>query len=300
MINKLTAINDNGNELVLNLMNYESNGICLVNVDGLGPPKATINMSNLASGDGGVFNSARTSTRNIVMDMLYSQIYDAEKLRQILYKVFPLKSKVKLFIETDERSAIVEGYVESNNPKIFSNTAGCQISIICPSSYMYSINPRDIQITGVRPNFEFPFENEGMDPMIEFGIIKTDQIEEILYEGDVNTGVIVKITALGPVGDITIYNTTTRITMTIHNDSILNITGSNIDAGDTIELSTIVGDKHLILIRDGKTYNIINSLNKDTEWINLKKGINMFAYRSTYGRQYIDITISNLTTYEGI
>lgn len=110
-------------------------GLLITSIDGLGPVKATINMTDVPTSDGSVFNSARLNSRNIVIKAKFTSASSIEEARHLSYRYFPVKSKVKMQVVTDTRTAWTEGYVESNEPDIFYEMCGCQISIICPSAY---------------------------------------------------------------------------------------------------------------------------------------------------------------------
>ena len=80
--------------------------------------------------DGSVYSSARTTERNIVLTLAMMFAPTIEDSRQKTYHFFPVKGKVKLVIETDNRQVQTEGYVESNEPDIFSEAETAQISIL--------------------------------------------------------------------------------------------------------------------------------------------------------------------------
>ena len=109
------------------------------------------------------------------------------------YKYFPIKKKVTLLIETDNRICETYGYVESNEPDIFSSDETTQISIVCPDPYFYSAGPDGTNTTifyGVEPLFEFAFSNESLtESLIEFGEIKNETEQTVYYSGDAEIGV---------------------------------------------------------------------------------------------------------------
>ena len=111
-------------------------GLLITSIDGLGPVKATINMTDIPTSDGSVFNSARLNSRNIVIKAKFTSASSIEEARHLSYRYFPVKSKVKIQVVTDTRTVETEGYVESNEPDIFYEMSGCQISIVCPSAFM--------------------------------------------------------------------------------------------------------------------------------------------------------------------
>ena len=139
MLNSVTVTNQNGESLTMKLRNPEESGFLITSISGLGPPTASINVTDLASVDGGYFNSARTQNRNIVFNIRFfsENSSDIEGIRQKTYKYFPIKKRVRLVFESDNRVGEIYGYVEKNEPNIFSKETDCQISIICPFPYFY-------------------------------------------------------------------------------------------------------------------------------------------------------------------
>lgn len=160
MIKSITVENPKKEKLVLELTNPEKSGIYVKSVEGLGPGKATVNVNEIATSDGGVFTSSRTNARNIILTlgMMFSPLI--EDARHKIYKYFPIKKKITLVIETDYRVSFIEGYVESNEPDIFSEEETAQISLICPNPWFYDIGGSKDAFSGVDSMFEFPFSNE--------------------------------------------------------------------------------------------------------------------------------------------
>lgn len=227
-----------------------------------------------------------------------------EDVRQLSYKYFPIKKKVTLVIETDNRKAEIEGYVESNEPDIFSKDEGAEISIICPQ-YFFSAKGDDGEnvsmFSSIEPSFEFPFSNESVsENQIEVGKIKNVAEKVIFYNGDAETGIDITIHSLGDAKMITIYNTKTGETMQIDTDKIASYTGSGIKRGDDISICTIKGKKSISLIREGKRINILNCLKKGAKWFQISKGDNVFAYTAEEGATNLQIKIVNGTLYEGV
>lgn len=146
--------------LELILTDPDQSGIIVESVTGLGPGKVTVNIKEIANGDGGSFNGARTPVRNIVMNLIFIADPTIEDTRQKTYRYFPTMKPLTLEVITDNHTLCIDGYVESNEPDIFSDQEGCQISILCPNPYFYT---KDSQITtssGETPMFEFPVDNE--------------------------------------------------------------------------------------------------------------------------------------------
>ena len=301
MIKSITVTNYLDETIVLEMRFPEKSGFLIKRVDGLGPVKANINITEIATGDGGFYNSARATSRNIVMKL--GLLFDPtiEDTRQKSYKYFPLKKKVRLIIETDNRICETYGYVESNEPDIFSKDETANISIICPDSYLYSTEKNTTIFYGVEPAFEFEFSNESLtENMIEFGVIEDHTIQTIYYDGDAEVGITIHIHAIGDVSNLAIWNTRTRGSIRIDSSKIEALTGSGIVNGDDIIITTDRNNKSIQLVRNGVYTNILNCLNRNADWFRLSKGDNVFAYTADYGLTNIDLRIEHSVAYEGI
>ena len=307
MIKSFTVINYLGDSIKLELGRPEKSGFLIKSVLGLGPSKANINTTEVSTNDGSLFNSARLNQRNIVFDFIFVDSVNRENIedvRQKSYKYYPLKKNLDLLIETDNRIVKTTGYVESNEPNIFSSQEGSQISIICPDPHFYSAGPDGNNTTifyGVESVFEFPFSNESLtDPLIVFGNIQNKTENVITYKGDSEIGITIQIHAIGGAGSITLYNTGTRESMRIDTVKLEALTGSGIVAGDDIIIKTQKGDKSITLIRGGKTTNILNCLDKRSDWFSLAKGDNIFAFTAESGTTNLQLWINNKVIYEGV
>jgi len=304
MIKSVTITNHLDESIKLDLFNPEESGFIIKNIEGLGPVKANINFKELATNDGAIDNSARLSSRNIVMSLQFMESPTIEETRLKSYKYFPIKRNIKFLIETDSRICETIGRVETNVPTIFSNAEGCQISILCSNPYFYSAGENGTNQTifyGTEPLFEFPFSNESLtEDLIEFGSIENRTEGTIYYDGDAEIGITIQIHAVGEAEGLVIYNTKTREIMRINDDKLKSLMGSGIQAGDEITITTSRGEKGIYMLRSGVTTNILNSLEKPIKWFQLSKGDNTFAYTASAGLTNLQFRIENKVIYEGV
>lgn len=198
--------------LVLNLpSSHEEHGIYIKSITGIGPDKATINTTSLAMEDGGIFNSAKSDIRNIVITLgfyessiLHNSIEDS---RHLTYKYFPKKKKVTLTFETDNRTLRISGYVESNEPDIFNKDETTQISIICTDPNFYDVDDMTYTFGSANGLFEFLFENNTVndDELTSIGGMISDEykvVNALPLTGEDNTFYYVKRT----LGDDVVYD----------------------------------------------------------------------------------------------
>jgi len=301
MIKTIKVTNSYGQSLTFTLRSPEKSGFFIKSVDGLDPVKATINMTESLSLDGGRFNSARLNTRNIIMSIGLLTNPTIEDSRHTLYKYFPLKNEVKVVVETDTKTVQTYGRIESNEIDIFSKEESTLISILCPESFFTSLEDQVINFSSVVSSFTFPFSNESLvEKLIIFGNLLTTPTKNVYYDGDVPVGFQMHILISGAVGSFTIYKLETGDVMSLDADVIETLTGSSLDAGDEVYISTIKGNKRALLYRDGNEINILNALGKDTTWMELDRGDNTFYYSTDYGDNNLQFRIEYEELFEGI
>ena len=326
MIKSMTVTNYLGESLTVTLTEDEpSHGLLITKITGLGPAKATINKTDLATVDGSKYNSSKLEERNIVITFRLAfslpdandrpfdeQTYNIENTRQRTYRYFPSKRPLTLSFKTDNRDARVIGYVESNEPDIFSKEETQTISILCPDPYFYSnergFSPHVAEFSGLDSEFQFPFSNESVvDDLIEFGNITPVFAKSFAYYGDQETGIRMIIHFTGNV------NTNIRLDKRLpsNNNVIMSHFLLDVDkfealmetgflSGDDIIIDTTNGNKRATLTRNGEDYNILNAVSRDSDWLQLDKGTNTF-YMTAYGsEQFLTFRIENYVLYEGI
>lgn len=282
----------------------DDSGLLITEIEGLGPVKANINMTTLATADGDIFNSSRLEGRNIVIHARFTYASTIEEARLMSYMYFPIGHKLTFHIETDNRIAETEGYVESNEPNIFSEESDVQISVLCESPYFLSVDEegnKQTSFSNVIAEFEFPFSNESLtEPLLEFGSIVNKKENTVYYDGDAETGCIIQLHAIGEVENVNIYNIKTGEKMVLDTDKLETLTGNKLIYGDTITINTIKGRKSITLLRNGVSTNILNILGKDSDWFQLAKGDNLFAYTAEYGEANVQFMVQSQIIYEGV
>lgn len=304
MIYSVTVTNYVGNSWEIELVNPKKYGIAITDITGIDAVSADIYDQEMASSDGSIYTSSRAKKRNIVISAKLLPVDTVEKVRHLLYKMFPVKRSTTLRFKTETRVCEIDGYVESNAHVIFKDQVTVQISIICPYPYFHSAGNDGENITyfyGIEPMFEFPFSNESLDDnLIEFGSIVNKKENVITYGGDEDVGVTIRIDAFGEAGSITIYNVLTRESLHLDNEKLKTMTGSGIKQGDEIIISTVKNNKYIQLLRDGKYTNILNCLDRDSDWISLSNGDNVFAYEADSGADNLQFCIENDILYTGV
>lgn len=307
MIKGVTITNEFGESITITLNDTEPRtGLFITEIEGLGPPKADVIMKSIATMDGKKFQTARGNERDIIFHFLFipSNDFSVEDARQLTYKYFPLKRKVNLIFETDNRSAEVDGYVEENEPDIFREDSDTAITVKCESPWLKKHGlegSQEILFSDVDHRFEFEFEDpDDLSPTLEFSAIEVKRENVIRYKGEADSGIIMSMFAYGRFTHPTIYNNTTRERMTIDTNKVEALIGSPIKYGDEIRISTYQNDKYIHFIRDGRTTNILNTIDKDADWFTIHPGDNIFSYTCQAGELDVEFTIKADILLQGV
>lgn len=304
MINAVSVTNHFGKTLRCVLEDPESSGFSITNIDGLTPGKSTVNIKDIATLDGGFFQRARLPARNIVltyifMDYIDGQYRSIEEARQTFYQYYVVKKTVKLEIETDSHKYVISGVVESNEPSIFSSDEGAQVSVLCPDPY-FRLADSGISEEGsmsevvFNPNgeFMFPFSNEFPYRRIKFGSNDehiTENTVNIIYSGDVDTGIILRTKITGTFNgnyiDFEFYGDSAenpKITELSFGDILWRAAGGGLQLGDELVISTIPGNKYAVVKRGSQTINVFPYIQVLPSWISLQKGDNIIKIKPGY------------------
>lgn len=304
MVKSFKITNHRDETLHMVLTNPWACGVAVASVEGLSPPKIDVNAVEMATLDGSIYTSSRAQARNIVFQLIMmDQVPSAQLIedsRHLVYKYFPIKHEIMIEVETDRRTSRIWGYVESNETYIFSKQEYAQISVICPDPWFYDINDTTIVTAGIESLFEFPFSNESLEEnLLLMGEYKENTAIVFPYIGDVDTGIKMTLHALGTTGDITIYDRTTQQNMFIDVGKIKTITGFQFGKGDDILISTKKGYKSVYLLHNGKRYNIIAALAKDSAWFQIVSGENIIGFSTDRGQDKLHLTICYNIAYGG-
>lgn len=301
MIQRVKVTNHIGESIEIELARPEKTGLLINSIEGLGPPTANINTTELAILDGAAFNSSRVESRNIVISMILFPLTTIEDSRLRIYKFFPIKKKVMIEITTDRRSCKTEGYVETVEPDIFSEQESCQVSIICPDPYLYSTETSVIYFTGVQSLFTFPFSNNSLtENQLIMGEINKVDTYTIDYEGSIEIGITIIVSFTAAVKGLVIYNPKSRKVMQIDDDILSAAIGSHFKKGDELTIVTQRGQRKATVFRDGRTINIMNALKRPVGWLTLNTGKNQLSYDAVEGANNIEFRIEYLTAYDGV
>lgn len=235
----------------------DTSGFIVKNIDGLDPVKATLTSSNFAGVDGAQYQSSRRETRNILIKLGLEPdpLTDTVRgLRNRLYGFFMPKAKVDLKFYDDEGiTATISGVVEDAPTPLFTETPEMVVSIIC-------------------------FEPDFLDTVpghFDGTSVSSDSMSIISYPGTSETGTIVTLNVNRSMSDFTIYHQPP-------NDNLRQLDFSaSLLSGDVLTISSVKGDKGIILNRGGTESSLLYGMSPQSSWIELMPGVNHIRLYAT-------------------
>lgn len=310
MIKAITVLTDRDESLYIDLFDPSTSGMYVKTVDGIGPVKADIGVSDYAALDGGIYTGSRTPKRNITMTLGFMWDPTIEEVRHRCYRFFRVKSLVRVTFHTDRMDLQAVGYVESNKPNIFSKDEAADISIICPDPYFRKvINGQPyaevFENFGQTENlFEFPFSNNSLTVKeLVFGNTQSGSVRELMYDGEEPSHIIWTIESSKHIN----FQTPTKLTL------------SNLSFGESVELmfsqskipflpedgvitvSGVVGNKGCWLDQNGARISFLKSLSiSNNGWPKLHPGINRLQVSMPGYDRLLSAGVQYFTLYGGI
>lgn len=261
LLNALEVINSRGSLLNLPLEEI-TGGFYIKKIEGLDPVKATLVSSSFANIDGEQYHSSRREARNIKISLGLSPDYGTQTvkdLRDQLYSYFMPKSLDTFIFHMYDKFAVdvfheylnlqIEGRIESFDSDLFTAEPEVNISTMCFSPDF--IDPTEVVFNGDT-------------------VANTVTQALLTYLGTVDTGVIFTIYPDRVLTDFTIYHTLPDGTLRSLYISY------PLEAGDVLEINSIVGSKSVMLTRTGIQTSILYAMTAQSSWITLEPGDNNF------------------------
>ena len=339
MIKAVSVTNPAGETLRCILDNPDASGFSIAQITGITPGKATVNIQEIATLDGGMYSNSRMTTRNIVIDYIFHDYWGGrwvrpnsggpafyienrrtiEEARREFYRYFIVKKPVTIQIETDLRTYEIDGIVESNEPNIFSDMEGAQVSILCPVPYFHLADseetPGSISEAIFNPMglFTFPFSDPVGSRELRFGNVtgQNEQASSIYYDGDVDTGVIFRAKVFNTFDSnwitFSYYGTglnSSLQTAMIFDDMAYRADndGAGLQPGDELVISTLRGNKYAVIYRDSEVIDVFPYLKILDDWITFSNGNNTLTVKAGHERSdpFVSITVECPLLFSGV
>jgi len=253
----------------------DSSGFRVVDIEGLGPVKATLVSSSFAGIDGEQYQSSRREARDLKLKIELDpdpEFDSVDDLRQKLYSYFMPKSEVSFRLyKANGLEVDIIARVESCEPEIFTREPTVTVSTRCFKPDFIDLTPKIVQ--GTTTSGEV-----GMD---------------IDYKGSVETGIQLVINVNRSLPSFSVYHLPPSDeirTMDFDNAPLI--------AGDVLTISTVPGAKGAILVRNGAPSSVLYGISPQSNWFEMMPGLNNFRVYAEGAD--IPLTIEYINRYGGL
>jgi hypothetical protein len=282
---ELILENANGDQLSF----AQNSPFTISEIQGLNPPDATINMSELALIDGAKFNSAKLNLRTI--NIAFAIEYAAAANRIEVYKVLKSKQYVKMFYNGSYRHVYIEGYIESIDITYFEIKQIVTCTILCPSPYFKDAQDVVDELSNIVKAFHFPFASTA-EPELVFGYFSNTLGITIENDGDAECGMIIQLYARNPVSNPKIFDYITNDYFGIQCD---------LQRADLVTIDTRKGQKSVTLLRGAAETNLFNYIMQGSTWLQLPVNGGTYVYEVGSGNTSdLNISFTHTNLYEGV
>lgn len=271
-------------------INFSQNtAFTITEIQGLNPPSATINTSQIALMDGAKFNSSKLNMRTI--NVAFAIEYAAAKNRIEVFKVLKSKQWIKLTYNGQYRQVWIEGYIGSIDISYFEMKQIVTCSITCPSPYFKGAQTIVNELQNIISAFHFPFSSTE-EPQLVMSYYSEDLGIEIENDGDVECGMIIELYARADVSDPTIYDYISKEFIGLKYD---------MEEADLITIDTRQGQKTVTLLRDGVESSLFNYVIQNSTWLQLPPNGSTFVFDVGSGSVAdLSVTFNHDNLYEGV
>jgi hypothetical protein len=261
----------------------------ITDIQGLNPPYATINTSQIALIDGSKYNSAKVNPRQI--NLAFAIEYSAAYNRIQMYKVLKAKQWIRFMYTGDQRDVYIDGYIQSIDIAYFEMKQIVTVSILCPAPFFKEAQIIVNELKNIISAFHFPFASTA-SPQLVMGYYSNDAGITIENTGDLECGLIIELYARSAVSNPKIFNYITQDFIGVN---------YSMQTGDLITIDTRKGEKTATLLRGGVETNIFNYVMKNSTWLQLEAHGSTFVYEVTSGvLGDLLVTFKHSNLYEGV
>lgn len=257
MLSEIEVLSSQGSNLIMPLDDV-SDGIVVINVDGLDPVKATIVTTNSPNQDGTQYHTSVREDRNLklTLEMQPDEVMQSvSSVRNKLYEFFMPKEAVKFTFRTEEGLEVeIFGRVESFENAHFVAEPAVDISILCFDPDF--VDPDVIEVPGATVNDASTFN--------------------IVYPGTVETSIVFDMTVDRDLPEFTIYST-------LPDGTDRNLAFAvPLEDGDRLVIDTTPGAKAITQYRSGAIFaNPLYGMSPQSSWTELRRGTNVFRVYAT-------------------
>jgi len=263
--------------------------------------KASVTYANNFQTQGETPVSTRLEKRNLSL-LFYIDVEDRseewiQERRDELFRVFnPLFNPIRIEISTELRNVFIDAHVELS-PSISPTDETVNeywhdvlVQFTAGNPYFQDINQQKVEIAVWEPMLEFELEVTDANK-IEAGRRTSSLIVNVLNNGQVPTGMLIKFKAIGTAANPSLFNVNTREQFKVN---------KVLTAGEVIIINTNQGKKRVESKLNGITTNIFNQIDYQSKFMQLAPGDNLFRYNADSNVENIEVSIYFTPQYLGV
>lgn len=157
----------------------------------------------------------------------------------------------------------------------------------CPDPMFTTKDRISSLIASTTPEFRFPLIIPKTTGVI-MGLRKQSLVVTLSNEGDIKTGLSIKVNCSGTVVNPQITNLNTQEIIKVNKTLV---------SGEQLVISTASGEKYIKGILNGTEYNYFKYMDFDSSWIQLQVGENRLKYTAESGVSNLSVSVSFLPRY---
>lgn len=237
--------------------------------------------------DGDTVTNIQAQPRSVTIYLRLKETAGIETAKRYILQYVKPKLTGTLQLEQDGRNIELVGLVEAIELPRFEEGCTMAITLHCSQPYWQDIDFVVAEISEIIDLHYFPIPEGGLafpPDGVPFGAYDDDLTQELTNDGDVETGLVIQIIAMGEVVNPKIYNTFTGDYIGI-NDTL---TGN-----DEVTISTIKGQK--TITKNGE--NIIDKIMSGSTFLQLAAGTNEFTIQADSGIDSVYFTLTYKQLY---
>lgn len=239
--------------------------------------------------DGEFVESTTLSTRDvsIVGWIVKNEDHEVGYYKDILNKIVNPKQIMSISYKDYELSFYPDGSVKYSVNRKENNDVVCKFMItgVAYNPFWVSKSKLKTLLSYVDSRFVLPFYIE-KDQWV-LGVSQPAMSASIKYDGE-STGCVINIIAKGTVKNPEV--------ICVETQQKFEIQKSLID-GEQIEINTVLGQRAVKGILNNQELNYMQYMSSDSDWIDIKKGVNTFLFSADEGQNMLSIYLTVAAKY---
>lgn len=262
----------------------------LKTIDGIYKVSGNVTTVSSAFGIGESYSGTSIKKRPIVITGIIKDNF--KERRQLLYKMFPLKTEGTLYYYEDDIKRKIAYEVEDIDIEEKGIPRAFTISLICPNPYFTDIEENEVSMSTWTPRFCFPMISE-KDTGIEFATKNVTVMGTITNNTNIEFGITIHFVANGHVKNPYLVNVDTQEQISIDIE---------MEAGDEIIITTQRGEKNIIYIPDstGIAEDINYKMKYGSKFLQIHTGDNTLRAGAEEEEENLTTNVYYYNEYEAV